>query len=69
MKLFNKPNWLKPEINETTYYIHLLILAAVALGLLQWWKGGEMFTVTNVLYSVPLLLAGDITAHTLLGLD
>ena len=69
MKLFDKPRWLKPEINEPLYYVHLAVLAFVALGILQVWQGGEMLTVQNVLISIPLLLAGDIVAHTILGLD
>lgn len=69
MKLFNKPKWLKPELNDPVYWIHLVILSAVVLGLLQLWKGGEMFTIKNVLMSVPLLAIGDLVAHTVLGLD
>lgn len=69
MKLFNKPKWLKPEVDKPIYYLHVLILASVVLGILQIWKGGEMFTLRNVLWSVPLLTIGDIIAHTLLKLD
>lgn len=69
MKLFNKPNWLKPEINEPIYYVHLAILAIVALGLLQYFIGGDMLNLKNVLWSIPLLLAGDIVAHTILRLN
>jgi len=67
--LFKKPEWLKPEINVPIYYLHLIILAIVTLGILQWWKGGQMLTVNNVLMSVPLLTAGDFAAHTILKLD
>jgi len=69
MKLFNKPKWLKPEIDEPKYYLHLVILSSVVLYLLQLWQGGNMFTLQNVLYSVPLLTAGDIVAHTILKID
>jgi len=69
MKLFNKPSWLKPEIDEPLYWLHLLIIAAVVLGILQYLFGGEMFTLNNILISVPLIGAGDIVAHTILGLD
>jgi hypothetical protein len=69
MKLFNKPNWLKPEINEPVYWLHLIILATVALGILQYFYKGDMLTVMNVLKSVPILAAGDLVAHTLLKLD
>lgn len=69
MKLFKKPNWLKPEINDPIYYLHLGILAIVALFILQQIYRGEMLTIKNILLSIPLLLAGDIVAHTLLRLD
>jgi len=69
MKLFNKPKWLKPELNDLVYWVHLLILSAVVLGLLQFFVGGEMFTLHNVLWSVPLLAVGDAVAHTVLRLD
>lgn len=60
---------IRPEIETPIYWVHLLILSAVVLGLLQLWKGGNMLTLQNVLYSVPLLAAGDVVAHTSLGLD
>lgn len=69
MKLFNKPNWLKPEINEPKYWLHLVILATVVLAILQYFQGGDMLNVKNVLWSVPLLAAGDLVAHTLLKLN
>ena len=69
MKLFRKPKWLKPELNEPKYWLHLVILSVVVLGILQLWKGGDMLTVMNVLISVPLLAAGDLVAHTVLQLD
>jgi hypothetical protein len=69
MKLFSKPEWLRPEINEPVYYLHLAVIAVVVLGILQALKGGEMLTVSNVLLSIPLLLAGDTAAHTILKLN
>lgn len=69
MEFFKKPKWLKPEINEPLYYLHVAIIAVVVLGILQWWKGGDMLTVMNVIYSIPLITAGDIVAHSLLKLD
>lgn len=69
MKLFNKPKWLKPEINEPVYWIHLVIIAVVVLGVLQYFQGGNMLTLKNVLWSIPLLAVGDLIAHTILGLD
>lgn len=81
MKMFNKPRWLKPEIDEPKYWIHLYILAAVALfflenadaflsfdlSLIHLW--GTMFNIKNIFVSSWLLLAGDIVAHTILRLD
>ena len=69
MKLFSKPNWLRPEINKPIYYLHLLIIAVVVLGVLQYFQGGEMFTIKNILWSIPLLLAGDLVAHSILRLN
>jgi len=69
MKLFSKPNWIKPEINEPVYYLHLLILATVTLGLLQLFKFGDMFTIKNILLSIPFLTLGDLAAHSLLQLN
>jgi len=69
MKLFNKPKWLRPEINEGKYWLHLVVIAVVVLGMLQWLKGGDMFSLQNVLFSVPLLAAGDVVSHTILGLS
>jgi hypothetical protein len=69
MKLFkNKPNWLRPEIDEPKYYLHLLVISVVVFGLLELFISKGMFTVKNILLSVPLLLAGDIVAHTILKL-
>jgi len=68
IKLFSKPKWIKPEINEPVYYVHLAIIAVVVLSILQYLQGGDMLTLKNVLWSIPLLLAGDIVAHTLLKL-
>lgn len=68
-KLFNKPSWLKPEINEIKYWIHLVIIATIILAVLQYLQGGQMLTIKNILYSVPLIGLGDLVAHTLLKLD
>ena len=69
MKLFKKPKWLKPELDEPIYYLHLIILAVVVLGILQLWQGGDMLTIKTVLISIPLLAIGDAIAHTILKLD
>ena len=69
MKLFDKPTWLKPEINEFIYWIHLGIIALVVLGMLQYFQGGHMLTLKNWLWSIPLLGLGDVVAHTILKLN
>lgn len=69
MKLFNKPKWLRPEIDEPIYWLHLVILATVVLALLQYFQGGQMLTIKNILWSIPLLAAGDLIAHTILKLN
>jgi hypothetical protein len=61
---------LKPkDLTDWRYWVHLLILSAVVLGILQIWQGGNMFSISNVLLSVPLLAIGDIIAHTVMGID
>jgi len=67
--MFKKPKWLRPEVNEFKYWVHLIMLASVVLGLLELLYGGGMFSIKNVLVSVPLLAAGDIVAHTVLKMD
>lgn len=61
---------LKPkELNTLKYWLHLGVIAAIVLGILQVFTGGDMFNLKNILYSIPLLAFGDILAHTLLGID
>lgn len=61
---------IKPkEIVTLKYWLHLGILAVVVLLVLQLLKGGEMFTIKNILWSIPLLGIGDIFAHTVLKID
>lgn len=57
------------ELGEPKYWLHLVVLSTVALGILQLWQGADMLSLTNVLYSVPILAAGDTVAHTILKLD
>ena len=64
-----KNSILKPEIDQPLYYVHLVIIAVVILGILQLWQGGEMFTLWNVIISVPLIFLGDVIAHSLLRID
>lgn len=69
------------ELKTFKYWLHLAILAATTLGLLELLPiimglfgmngvfPGGMFSIVNILISVPLLAAGDILAHTLLQMD
>lgn len=61
--------WLKPELDEPKYWLHLVVIAVIVLGALQYFYGGNMLTMKNVLVSIPLLALGDMVAHTLLQLD
>lgn len=69
VKIFNKPDYIKPEINEPIYYLHLVILSVVVLGLLQYFTNIDILTIKNVLLSIPLLTLGDLLAHTILQLN
>jgi hypothetical protein len=70
--------WLRPEIDQPIYYLHLVIIAAVVFGILDilstlnllgFVVGLRMFTWQNILLSVPLLLCGDVVAHSILKLN
>ena len=56
------------EIKTIKYWLHLGVIAVVVLGVLQLLQGGEMFTLRNILWSIPLLGLGDITSHSVLKL-
>jgi len=68
-KLFNKPRWLKPEINEVKYHVHLVVLVLVILLGLKYVFGHDMLTWLWGLKFYIVLLAGDIIAHSVLQLD
>lgn len=57
------------ELTHWKYWVHLGIIAVVVLGILQYFKGGDMLTIKNVLFSIPLIGLGDIVAHNSLGLN
>jgi len=61
---------LKPEeLDEPRYYLYLLLIAGIILGILQVAYQGEMFTFKNVFLSALLLLIADVIAHTVLRLN
>jgi hypothetical protein len=71
-ELFKMPHWLKPELNTIVYWVHLVILATVALWLLEQLLGVgiiPIFTVRNIIYCIPMLAISDGVAHTLLQMD
>lgn len=61
---------LRPkELFSFKYWLHLGVIAVVVLGALQYFQGGDMLNLKNVLWSIPLLGAGDIISHSLLSLE
>lgn len=64
MKIFNKPKWLKPELDEPKYYVHILIILGVMYGLMQLYNPGNNF----LFYGLFLIIA-DGVAHTVLKMD
>lgn len=64
MALFKKPKWLKPEINEPIYYVHIAVILGVVYGLMQLFNPGN-----NLLIYGLYLVAGDMVAHTILKLN
>ncbi len=69
MKLFKKPKWLKPEINELIYWVHILILAVVVTQVMSWFGyclGFEWLLILKLGLAIAL---ADVIAHTILKLD
>ena len=69
MKLFKKPAWLKPEINELKYWVHILILAVVVTQVMSWFGyclGFEWLLILKLGLAIAL---ADVIAHTILKLD
>ena len=60
-------NQIFKEATQLWYWGHLAIIAVVVLGILQYFQGGQMLTIKNILWSIPLLGVGDITAHLIMG--
>jgi len=61
---------LKPkEIKSWRYWVHLLVVSIIVLGLLQLFFGGRMFTIGKILLSTLLIGGADIIAHTILRID
>ncbi len=69
MKLFKKPKWLRPEINELKYWVHILILAVVLTQIMSWFGYCVGLQWLLILKLGLAIAVGDIIAHTLLKLD
>jgi len=69
MVMFKKPNWLKPEINESKYWIHLVIIVVMVYFLINKFLSPMDITLENVGLGVIFVGIADITAHTILRLD
>ena len=67
--MFKKPNWLKPEINESKYWIHLVIIVVMVYFLINKFLSPMDITLENVGLGVIFVGIADITAHTILRLD
>lgn len=59
--------WLKPELDEPKYWVHILILLAVIYGVM--YVMNPTTTFGYLLSAAIGLVLGDTTAHTLLQLD
>ena len=68
-KLFKKPKWLKPEINEAMYYAHVALLVGVVMLILKYIFGHDMLGLGWFLKLGAAVIIADIIAHTLFKLD
>lgn len=78
--LFNKPSWVKPEINEIKYWVHLLIIAAVyqtilflfarqSISGLSWQLLWNNLLTLKTIYVALVVGIGDVIAHTILRIN
>ena len=56
------------EITELKYWVHILIIAVITLAVLQYFTKGDMLSIKNILWSIPILAGADFIAHFLTGL-
>lgn len=68
-KLFKKPKWLLPEINELKYWIHILILSVVVTQILIWLGDFDVFKLSFIIKLGLAIASADVIAHTLLKLN
>ena len=69
MKLFNKPKWLKPEIEDPIYWLHLVIIVGLVYWMINQFIQPMDITLLIVFQGVLLVGIADIIAHTALQLD
>ena len=62
--------WLKPELDEGKYWVHVAILALIVQYILGQFGHdvGGLFTIHTVHFGIAIAIA-DTIAHTLLQLD
>lgn len=56
---------LQPEAKKARYYVHIVVLSAIVLGILQFWQDGDMFNFKNIIYSSIIIGAADIVTHSI----
>lgn len=61
--------WLKPELDEPKYYVHIVIVVVVALTVLKYFFMHDILNI-EMIWKVSLaMIFGDTIAHTSLKLD
>lgn len=56
-------SFFEPEAFTLRYWIHITLDAIIILAILQYFTGGEMFNLKNILLSIPLIGIPDIIVH------
>jgi hypothetical protein len=56
-------NFIQPEVYTLRYWLHLGLVATITLGILQLLFHGEMLTLRNVIYSIPIVGIADVVTH------
>lgn len=68
MKIFGLQ--IRPELNDWRYYLHLILIAVIVLGILQLFLPADgMFNIKNILISSGLIGIADVVVHTGLNLS
>lgn len=68
MKLFKKPKWLLPELDEPKYWLHIVILTGIVLLTLKYVFDHDMLNY-GMFWKVAISITiADTIAHSSLGL-